>query len=287
MSAAATLRFGVSEFSTWPWSFEEDLAAYSRLNVDVIEVCEAKLDPARAEEQLSAVRGTGLEVESMQPRLHSVFPDAPRPLPAGPAERTARLRASIELAGRAVPGATLVTVTGAAPEANFRDAFEVAIKEYRALADVATANGVRLALEPLNPVLMNADTFICSIPDALRIVEAVDRPSFGIWVDVWHVWQDPAVVERIRACGDRIFGVHVSDWHTPRHFEDRAVIGSGEIPLAELLRAFYDAGYRGTYTLELFSRLELPDSLWAGDLASLILHNRAGLEDAWQRAMAA
>jgi hypothetical protein len=28
-------------------------------------------------------------------------------------------------------------------------------------------------------------------------------------------------------------------------------------------------------------------SLWAGDLASLILHNRAGLEDAWQRAMAA
>jgi sugar phosphate isomerase/epimerase len=65
------------------------------------------------------------------------------------------------------------------------------------------------------------------------------------------------------------------------------VIGSGEIPLAELLRAFYDAGYRGTYTLELFSRLELPDSLWAGDLAGLILDNRAGLEDAWRRAMAA
>jgi sugar phosphate isomerase/epimerase len=287
MSAAAPLRFGVSEFSTWPWSFEEDLAAYSRLNVDVIEVCESKLDPTRAAEQLKAIRGTGLEVESMQPRLHSVFPDAPRPLPAEPAERTARLRASIELAGGSVPGATLVTVTGAAPEANFRDAFEVAIKQYRVLADVATANGVRLALEPLNPVLMNADTFICSIPDALRIVQAVDRPSFGIWVDVWHVWQDPAVVERIRACGERIFGVHVSDWHPPRHFEDRAVIGSGEIPLAELLRAFYDAGYRGTYTLELFSRLELPDSLWAGDLAGLILDNRAGLEDAWRRAMAA
>jgi hypothetical protein len=33
--------------------------------------------------------------------------------------------------------------------------------------------------------------------------------------------------------------------------------------------------------------MELPDSLWAGDLAALIVDNRAGLEDAWRRAMAA
>ena len=287
MNAMAPLRFGVSEFSTWPWSFEEDISAYSALSVDAIEVCEAKLDPSRALEQLCSAGDAGLVVESLQPRLHSVFPDFPRPHPVEPSERAARIRGSIELAGQAVPGTTLATITGAAPDANFREAFEVATREYRALADVAAERGVRLALEPLNPVLMNADTFVCSIPDALRIVEAVDRPSFGIWVDVWHVWQDPAVLERIRACGDRIFGVHVSDWHTPRHFEDRAVVGRGEIPLAEMLRAFYDAGYRGTYTLELFSRLELPGSLWAGDLADLIVDNRAGLEDAWRRAMAA
>lgn len=287
MNATVPFRFGVSEFSTWPWSFEEDIATYSALPVDAVEVCEAKLDPSRALEQLCSVSEAGLVVESLQPRLHSVFPDVPRPHPIEPSERTARLRGSIELAGQAVPGATLITITGAAPDANFREAFEVATREYRALADIAAEQGVRLALEPLNPVLMNADTFVCSIPDALRIVEAVDRPSFGIWVDVWHVWQDPAVLERIRACGDRIFGVHVSDWHTPRHFEDRAVIGTGEIPLAEMLRAFHDAGYRGSYTLELFSRMELPDSLWAGDLAALIVDNRAGLEDAWRRAMAA
>lgn len=65
------------------------------------------------------------------------------------------------------------------------------------------------------------------------------------------------------------------------------MVGTGEIPLAELLRALYDTGYRGAYTLEIFSRLGLPGSLWAGDLASLIVDNRAGLEDAWPRAMAA
>ncbi|MDA8292030.1 MAG: sugar phosphate isomerase/epimerase [Actinomycetota bacterium] len=287
MRADALPRFGVSEFSTWPWSFEQDLEAYAELGVEVIEVCEAKLDPQRADVQLAEIGKSGLVAESMQPRLHSIFPDVPRPLPANPAERAARLRSSIELAGRCIPGATLVTITGTAPGGNYREAFAVAIREYTQLAELAELHGVRLALEPLNPILMNADTFISSIADALRIVEAVDRPSFGIWIDVWHVWQDPAVLERIRACGDRIFGVHVSDWHLPRLFEDRAVVGTGEIPLVDLLRALSEAGYRGAYTLEIFSSEELPDSLWKGDLNELVVSSRAGLEVAWRRAMGA
>ncbi|MDA8356822.1 MAG: sugar phosphate isomerase/epimerase [Actinomycetota bacterium] len=287
MSAGEAPRFGVSEFSTWPWSFEQDVAAYAALGVEVMEVCEAKLDPERAEAQLRTISEAGLVVASMQPRLHSIFPDAPRPLPSEPADRTARLRTSIELAGRSIPGATLVTITGAARAGNFREAYTVAISQYRVLADLAAIHGVRLALEPLNPILMNVDTFVSTIADALRIVEAVDRESFGIWLDVWHVWQDPAVLERIRACGDRIFGVHVSDWHTPRHVEDRAIVGTGEIPLAQLLRAFADAGYSGAYILEIFSTKQLPDSLWAGDLDELIRASRAGLEVAWHQAMGA
>jgi sugar phosphate isomerase/epimerase len=285
MRNGAGLRFGVSEFSTWPWTFEEDLLAYAELGVDAMEVCEAKLDPLRAANQLRAIGSAGLCVESIQPRLHSLFPDLPRPVPAAPAERAALLGASIELAGRCTPGVTLVTITGAAPAGNFREAFDVAVREYTVLADLAARHGVRLALEPLNPILMNVDSFISTIPDALRIVEAVDRESFGIWIDLWHIWQDPAAVERIVACGDRIFGVHVSDWHTPRCFEDRAIVGTGEIPLADLLGALSAAGYRGAYTLELFSNEQLVDSLWAGDLHELISVNRAGLEAAWRQAM--
>ena len=156
-------------------------------------------------------------------------------------------------------------------------------REYRLLADYATDHGLRVAVEPLTPILMNVDNFISSLPDALRIVEEVNRENFGLFLDVWHVWQDAAASERIAACSDRIFGVLVNDWHSPRHFGDRASIGAGEIPLASLLQAIRKTGYSGVYTLEIFSVETLEDSLWRGDLRRLIKSNHAGFAAAWKQ----
>lgn len=278
--------FGVSEFTTWPWTFEQDVARYARLGVQAIEICEFKLsrDDVEAAEQLALAQDAGLTISSVQPRLHSLFPDAPRPDPKEPAARMALFRESIVRFGRTAPGTTLVTITGAAPAGNYRVASETAVREYGALADFAADHGLQVALEPLNPILMNADTFLCGLPDALRVAEAVDRPNFGVWVDLWHVWQDAAAGDHIRACGDRLFGVHVNDWHTPRCFGDRAAIGRGEMDLPPLLRAIHDTGYQGAYTLELFSEEWLPDSLWKGDLGAVITESRAAFATAWRRA---
>lgn len=277
--------FGVSEFTTWPWTFEQDLDHYVRLGVDAIEVCEFKLseNDAQADAQIALVRQQGLTISSVQPRLHSLFPDAPRPHPTEPTARMALFRKTIERFGRVAPGTTLVTITGAAPGGNFRAAFDVAVREYSALADFAANHNLRIALEPLNPILMNVDTFLCRLLDALQIVRAVNRPNFGVWLDVWHVWQDAAAVQHIRECGDRIFGVHVNDWHAPRCFGDRAVIGQGEIDLPPLLRAIRETGYQGAYTLELFSESWLPDSLWESDLDAVITNSRAALTEAWRQ----
>jgi len=281
---SAAYQFGISEFTTWPWTFEQDVENYAALGVDCIEVCEFKLDPSRAEEQLALVKAKGLTITSVQPRLHSLFPDQPRPEPKQPSERMARYRTTIDLFGKAAPGTTLVTIPGAAPDYDFREAYAVAAREYRALADYAADHGLRIALEPLNPILMNADTFICTLPDAMRVVEAVNRPNFGVWVDVWHIWEDAAATEHIRKCGDRIFGVHVNDWHMPRCFGDRVTIGRGEIDLPPLLRAIHDTGYRGAYTTEIFSDEKLPDSLWLADLSQVIRDNQSGFAIAWEQA---
>lgn len=277
--------FGVSEFTTWPWTFEQDLDHYARLGVYAMEVCEFKLseDDAQADAQLALVREQGLTISSVQPRLHSLFPDAPRPEPTQPEARMELFRKTVERFGRFAPGTTLVTITGAAPGGNFRAAFDTAVREYSALADFAANHNLRIALEPLNPILMNVDTFLCRLPDALQIVRAVNRPNFGVWLDVWHVWQDAAAAQHIRECGDRLFGVHVNDWHAPRCFGDRAVIGQGEIDLPPLLRAIRETGYQGAYTLELFSESWLPDSLWESDLDAVITNSRAALTEAWRQ----
>ncbi len=41
---ATSYRFGVSEFTTWPWSFERDVERYPAHGIDVIEICEFKLN---------------------------------------------------------------------------------------------------------------------------------------------------------------------------------------------------------------------------------------------------
>ncbi len=53
--------------------------------------------------------------------------------------------------------------------------------------------------------------------------------------------------------------------------------------LVPLLRAIHDAGFRGAYSVEIFSG-DVPDSLWQGDLAQLIRDNRVNFDIAWHAA---
>ncbi len=277
--------FGVSQFSTWPQSFADDLRLYKEAGIGFIEVCEGKLDAANPEPQLQALKESGMRVSSVQPRLHSLFPDQPRPEPASPKERMLRLRGSIELFGRHFPGTTLVTISGAAPGGDYDLAYRTAGREYAEIARIAADNGVRVALEPLNPILMNTDTFVCSLAQAGRIVEEVNHPAFGMFLDVWHFWEDAGAADQIARYGDRIYGVHVNDWRTPRAFGDRFLPGEGVIPLVELVRAIRKTGYDGAYTLEIFSELRLSGSLWADPRRTVVEGRKAFLE-IWKKACA-
>ena len=53
-------RFGVSQYTTQQWTFEQDIEAYAALGVDCVEVCEFKLDAGRLDEQMALVGEKGL-----------------------------------------------------------------------------------------------------------------------------------------------------------------------------------------------------------------------------------
>jgi sugar phosphate isomerase/epimerase len=276
-------RFGVSQFTTQPWSFQEDIEGYVRLGVDVIEVCEVKLDADRAADQLALIGQRGLAIGSVQPEVRTLFPSRTQPEPKEPGERTLRFRQTIERFGRFADSVPFVCNTGSPPNGNILEVFEVAAREYRSLAEFAAKRGASIALEPLSPALMNVESAIWALDQAMQIVVAVDHDNFGLCVDVWNVWQNPDVVEEIEACGEHILVVHVSDWRTPRSFEDRHIVGRGDIPLLVLIRAIRESGYRGAYTLEVFSS-GVPDPLWEADLSELVMESRAGFEEAWRAA---
>lgn len=276
-------QFGVSQFTTNPWAFERDVETYARLGVQAIEVCEAKMDPARIADQMALIKDAGLKVTSLQPVTRTLYPSLSQPEPVDIGERMARFKQTIEVLAPYVPGVPFVTNTGIPPNGNVQEVLDTAAVQYRALADFAADHGVTVALEPLSASIANIESAIWTLPQAMDVVEAVGRDSFGICLDCWNVWQNAGLYDAIQQCGPKIFVVQVSDWRTPRSFMDRLVPGQGEIPLPKFLRAVDDAGFRGAYSVEIFSS-GVPNALWDGDLEQVIKDSKAGVEAAWRAA---
>jgi sugar phosphate isomerase/epimerase len=281
---SARYTFGISEFTTWPWSFEEDVQRYAGLGVEAIEVCEFKLpEDGPISDQLKLIERQGLSISSMQPSVRTLFPSASQPEPKPISERIQRYRRSIERCGEAATGVPFVTNTGIPPNGNMQCVRDTAVEQYRDLAEFAASHGARIALEPLNAAIMNVESSIWTLGQGLEIVHAVDRDNFGICLDVWNIWQNAGILETIRGCGDRIFVVQLSDWRTPCSYQDRLIPGQGDIPLPDFLRAIRESGFDGPLVVEIFSG-DVPDSLWKGDLADVIEESRAGLDRAWEHA---
>ena len=280
---APQFRFGVSEFTTTPWTFEQDVEYYAQLGMEAIEVCECKLDEQRRDEQLALIAQHGLVISSAQPKVRTLFPSQSQPEPRDPRERMALFSRTIQRFGTLAEGVPFVTNTGRPPQGNIQQVCEVAVEVYRDLADEAARSGARIALEPLNPSIMNVETAIWTIQQAFQIVTQVQRENFGLCIDSWNVWQNADLYEAITACGNRIFVVQLSDWRTPRSFQDRLSMGHGEIPFPAFLRAIHASGFRGPYVVEIFSA-EVPDPLWEGDLRQLIRDNSTNLDAIWQAA---
>ena len=112
----------------------------------------------------------------------------------------------------------------------------------------AAEHGVRLALEPINRY---ETTLINSIPQGLRLVEAVGAANMGLLADTFHMnIEEQSIEGSIRQAGDRIFHFHVAD-------SNRWRPGAGHLDFAAILHALFAAGYGGFVSGEF---LPIPDA---------------------------
>ncbi len=275
-------RFGVSEFTTLPWSFEKDVETYAKVGIPFIEVTEIKLDRERYAEQLALVKEGSLKVSSVQATLHGLFPTKLQPEPVAPGNRLTHIRDSIARIARHVPEKTpFVVITGAPPNGDVAAVRQSAVRGLKELSKFAQSQGVRIALEPLNPTLMNVDSAIWSLGQAMELVEAVDEEACGLCVDTWNIWESPELRGDIQRAGVKIFLVQLSDYGVPRGFYDRLNIGDGCIPMSALMESIERSGYAGPYVLEIFSSESLPHSFWLTDLEDLLRKNLQAFNALW------
>lgn len=278
--ASLPFTFGISEFTTMPWTFEQDVERYARLGVDTIEVVEAKLDDERFAEQMQSIAAAGLGISGVQPQVRTFFSSKMMPDPKPLEERVACMRKTIERLGRFAPGVPFITNTGAHPKGDMAEAMTIVSRELRELAKIAVDHGVTLALEPLNPTSVNVESAIWTVDQALDVIEATGSDAVGLCLDYWNIWQNEGLDAAISRAGDRIFTVQASDWRTPQSFADRIVPGDGAIPLSGLIAMTRATGYAKPWVVEIFSN-DVADSLYQDDLEAVVMRCRNGMAAAW------
>jgi sugar phosphate isomerase/epimerase len=276
------MKVSISEITTVSATFEEDLAAYAAAGADGIGIWEMKLTDDRRDREL--LRASGLRATNCLPRVAIILP-SPIPGfddPPDPVDRLQLLEASIRRLAAYEPEC-IAFLTGPLGERDEASARRIVVDGIRRVADAAEAAGVRVGLEPIHHTQRDLFSFVHSIPAALELIEEAGRPSVGVMVDTYHVWDTPTLLEDLERHVDRITGLHVADVRAEtRGPSDRVLPGDGVSNVPRILGALDAAGWNGHYDVEIFSDTSLPDSLWNVPTDELARRAVASMRRTWE-----
>jgi sugar phosphate isomerase/epimerase len=281
-SVAKSPRFSISQITTLPSSFEDDLRIYREAGAEGIGIWEIKLEEGREGQQLEALRSSGLESTNAIPAVPSI---TPIPIP-GAEDPAVRVEAYCDGLRRLAPfePSAVVLLTGVGER---RDV----VAGMRRIAAEARSLGLRIALEPYSRHGGAEWTIINTIPEAVELIEEAGvAEDVGILFDIWHLWDCPNLEQHIHDEIGRIAGVHVDDVREQtRSFADRVLPGDGIAEVPRILAALDRAGWQGFYDLEIFSDNgafgnAFPDSLWDVAPAELARRGREAFLSCWKQA---
>jgi D-psicose/D-tagatose/L-ribulose 3-epimerase len=123
------------------------------------------------------------------------------------------------------------------------DEWNRAVEGWQVLADTLVANGVTMAIEPLNRF---ETYFLNTAADAAALCDQVNHPSVGVLFDTFHA----NIEEKDIAAGYRTVARHLKHVHTCEN--DRGTPGSGHVEWPAVFQALRDIRYDGWLTIESF-----------------------------------
>jgi D-psicose/D-tagatose/L-ribulose 3-epimerase len=215
---------------------------------DVIELPIEQLgdwDPDRARRLLDDL-GLGATTCAVMPATRDLVADDP----AIVAATTDYLRACIDIAARVGAGAVGGPIYSAVGRTRLLDADErrrtIArlVRNLAPLAEAAAAQGVVLAMEPLNRF---ETSLINTVEQALEVVEAVDSPGLGILLDTFHM----SIEEKDLAAAIRLAGPRLG--HFQASGSDRGAPGNDHLDWVSIAEAIVEVGYGGPICIESFT----------------------------------
>lgn len=166
---------------------------------------------------------------------------------------------------------TLVIITGGfePDDKGGIDTFRKRVVSLLMKADeMARPYNVKLAFEPLHPMVCGNRSIISSLAEALWVLERLDgEHQIGLAIDCYALWWEHDLAEKISKAGKFILNYHVSDWlHDTKDLRlDRGMPGDGQIDLIQWRHMIEQADYTGPVEVEIFSKNrwwnETPESM--------------------------
>jgi sugar phosphate isomerase/epimerase len=275
--------FSISETTTYPATFEEDLAAYKAAGVEGIGVWEFKLPKGRDERSLEALQASGLKATICVPEVPCILPDAYFREPRDPLSRRKALCAAIRRFAFFKPVG--VMVLSGAPSGNPATDRRVIVEGLKAAADAAGEAGVELGFEAIRK---DAGSLIWTLPETLGIIEDIGAPNIRVIFDAWHFWDLPNIVSDLQKYADRFICIQVNDRRRPRSWADRLLPGDGDLDLPAFFGALDAGGFKGWYDLEVFSddgrwAEAYPDSIYKLKPVDVARKGVEGFRKAWDK----
>jgi len=254
-------RLSLNQITIDQCSLPEAIEACGRAGLTVIGPWRHKVAETGVEDAARRIREAGLRVSSL---CRGGF---------FPAADAAGRRAADEENRRAVEEAAilgtdvLVLVCGPPVGRDLEAARAEILSGIERLIPHAEEHGVRLAIEPLHPMMISERSAIVTLGEANDLAERFDAPRVGVVVDAYHVWWDPRLYAEIARAGRRILGYHVADWLVPTadRLQGRGMMGEGVIELRRIRAAVEAAGYDGPIEVEVINR-----EAWARPGAELV-----------------
>jgi sugar phosphate isomerase/epimerase len=262
-------RLSVNEMTTYRWSFEEDVSHYRAANIGAIGVWRQKLADFGEEKGIELLAESGLAVSNLLWAGGFTGSDGHTYQ-----ESIKDAADAIRLAAQLRAGALVVYSGGrnGHTQNHARRLFQGALRE---LLPLAGELQVVLAVEPMHAGCAGEWTFLTTLKETQLLIEALDSPWIKVVLDTYHFGHVPGVLEQIRDLSGRIGIVHLGDSSSPPdRDQNRQRLGTGTVPLREIIKTLKETGYDGYFDVELMG-----EEIEASNYHELLVSSRRTFEE--------
>jgi sugar phosphate isomerase/epimerase len=252
----------ICELTTYRWSFEEDVQHYAATGIEGIGIWRHKLS------DYGERRGRELLAEHRL-KVSSLFwaggftgsGDHSHDESIEDACDALRLAATLN-------AGCLIVHSGARAMHTQNHVRRLLLTALDKLIPLAEQLKLAVALEPM-PSIAGADwTFLSSLEDAAELVARYNTPALRLVLDTYYWGLEPELETRLPRIVPHLALVQLADSKSPPTREpNRCKLGEGQLPLAFILHALSQAGYKGDYEVELMG-----EEIETSDYGDLLTH---------------